>query len=94
MDRLRVCYGRLYVLIVYDKIGCVVSTLGILAPRSVNFFESFKNSTNSITSLLASSQPGSKAQVVVKCTVSSVQLLVHSSGVEWRVSCGSIVVCW
>ena len=39
--------------------------LGILAPRSVNRFASFRNSTNSMISFLASSQPATSAKVVV-----------------------------
>ena len=39
--------------------------LGIFAPRSVNRFASFKNSTNSMISFFASSQPATSAKVVV-----------------------------
>lgn len=38
---------------------------GIFAPKSVNFFESFKNCTNSMISFFASSHPATSLKVVV-----------------------------
>mmetsp|Transcript_27304 Transcript_27304/g.61923 ORF Transcript_27304/g.61923 Transcript_27304/m.61923 type:complete len:381 (-) Transcript_27304:454-1596(-) len=43
--------------------------LGIFAPRSVNFLGSLRNCTNSIISLLASSQPATSLKVVVQVSL-------------------------